>query len=100
MDEHFTPLVDGDAACCLNCGALRSQHLGWGWCPGSFDCPALRVWNDVLISFHFNLGQFFGTSEDQACGNALHVVRSSVSAFHQRIEIAPPEEKRKKNNHS
>jgi len=53
MDEHFAALVFGDATSCFDGGALGAQDLRGVGCSSGFDCPALRVWDDVLVSLHW-----------------------------------------------
>lgn len=55
MDEHFASLVFGDSASGFDGGALGVQDLRGVDCTGGFDCPPLRVWDDVLVPFHWML---------------------------------------------
>jgi hypothetical protein len=55
MDEHFAALVFGDSTGGFDGGALGACYFGGVACTGGFDCPTLRVWDDVLVSFHWLL---------------------------------------------
>jgi hypothetical protein len=53
VDEHFASLVSGDSPRGFDGGSLSAQNLRGVGCTGGFDCPTLRVWDDVLVSFHW-----------------------------------------------
>jgi hypothetical protein len=53
MDEHFAALVFGDSPGGFDGGSLSAQDLRGVGCTGGLDCPTLRVWDDVLVPFHW-----------------------------------------------